>query len=84
MHRTTEQFDSITKLYCGLDTKDQSSAVSVIMKLCGETCDIDCLYCYEKRKEAPGGARIDASQVRRIADLSGGGRWQSNCTVANR
>jgi uncharacterized protein len=39
------------------------------MKSRGETCDIDCLYCYEKRKEAPGGARIDASQVRRIADL---------------
>ena len=36
--------------------------MSVILKLRGETCDIDCLYCYEKRKEAPGGARITAEQ----------------------
>ncbi|MFI2238222.1 radical SAM protein [Streptomyces chrestomyceticus] len=39
------------------------------MKLRGETCDIDCLYCYEKRKETPGGARIEPEQIRRLADL---------------
>ncbi|AJC54963.1 radical SAM protein [Streptomyces sp. 769] len=69
MHRTNEQHDPIARLYCGLDAEDTGSAVSVILKLRGETCDIDCLYCYEKRKEAPGGARIDAGQVRRLAEL---------------
>ncbi|MEV1066026.1 radical SAM protein [Streptomyces sp. NPDC050263] len=69
MHRTIEQHDLITQLYRGLDAEETDSAVSVILKLRGETCDIDCLYCYEKRKEAPGGARIDAGQVRRLAEL---------------
>lgn len=69
MHRTTEQHDRISQLYRSLDVADTVSAVSVILKLRGETCDIDCLYCYEKRKEAPGGARIEAGQVRRLAKL---------------
>jgi uncharacterized protein len=69
MHSTTEQHEPITPLYRSLDTEDTTSAVSVILKLRGETCDIDCLYCYEKRKQAPGGARIDAGQVRRLAEL---------------
>ncbi|MGZ0198771.1 radical SAM protein [Streptomyces sp. RM1] len=69
MYRTTEQHDLIAQLYRGLHAEDTASAVSVILKLRGETCDIDCLYCYEKRKEAPGGARIDAGQVRRLAKL---------------
>ncbi|MEU9883995.1 radical SAM protein [Sphaerisporangium sp. NPDC051011] len=69
MHRTTRQHDQIAQLYRGLDREDTASAVSVILKLRGETCDIDCLYCYEKRKETPGGARIDAAQVRRLAEL---------------
>ncbi|MFI9588571.1 radical SAM protein [Streptomyces sp. NPDC052236] len=71
MRRTTQQHepDPIAQLYRGLDAEDTASAVSVILKLRGETCDIDCLYCYEKRKETPGGARIDAGQVRRLAEL---------------
>ncbi|QFQ99291.1 radical SAM protein [Streptomyces phaeolivaceus] len=69
MRHTTEQHDPIAQLYRGLDTEDTASAVSVILKLRGDTCDIDCLYCYEKRKEAPGGARIDADQVHRLAML---------------
>lgn len=71
MYRITEQHehDPIAQMYRGLDTEDTASAVSVILKLRGETCDIDCLYCYEKRKQAPGGARIDAGQVRRLAEL---------------
>lgn len=43
--------------------------MSVIVKTRGETCDIDCLYCYEKRKEAPGGARVSADQIRRLASI---------------
>jgi uncharacterized protein len=64
-----EQYDPIAELYRSLSAQDATSAVSVIMKLRGETCDIDCLYCYEKRKEAPGGARIEAGQVRRLAEI---------------
>ncbi|WP_116211578.1 radical SAM/SPASM domain-containing protein [Streptomyces olivoreticuli] len=69
MHRTVEQHDAIAQLYRSLEAEDTGSAVSVILKLRGETCNIDCLYCYEKRKEASGGARIDASQVRRLTEL---------------
>ena len=68
MRHTTEQHDPIAQLYRGLDTEDTASAVSVILKLRGDTCDIDCLYCYEKRKEAPGGARIDAGHHLQIAN----------------
>lgn len=70
MHRTTEQhLVSPDELYRHLDTGDTSTAVSVIVKVRGETCDIDCLYCYEKRKEAPGGARIGPDQVRALGNL---------------
>ncbi|GAA1468154.1 radical SAM protein [Nocardiopsis exhalans] len=67
MHRNTA--DEFDHLYSALDEADTETAVSVILKLRGETCDIDCLYCYEKRKEAPGGARVDAAQVRQLAEL---------------
>lgn len=71
MHRTNEQheYDPIAQMYCGLNAEDVDSAVSVILKLRGETCDIDCLYCYEKRKEVPRGAWIDVGPVRRLAEL---------------
>ncbi|MGV9211083.1 radical SAM protein [Micromonospora sp. RB23] len=72
MHGTTDQHDPMAHLYRGLDVEDADSAVSVILKLRGETCDIDCLYCYEKRKEVPGGARIDAGQVVRLTELFSG------------
>ena len=70
MHRTTERHhDGIEQLYRSLDSDDTGTAVSVIVKVRGETCDIDCLYCYEKRKEAPGGARVSAAQIGRLATL---------------
>lgn len=69
MYRTAEQHDLTELLYRDLAPGDTASAVSVILKMRGETCDIDCLYCYEKRKEVPGGARIDAGQVHRLAEL---------------
>jgi uncharacterized protein len=59
----------IGQLYCNLADTDMGTAVSVILKLRGETCDIDCLYCYEKRKEVPGGARLGVAQVRRLTAL---------------
>ncbi|MFD5494611.1 radical SAM protein [Streptomyces sp. NPDC127091] len=69
MNQSTEQRHPIEGLYRSLDVGDTGTAVSVIIKTRGETCDIDCLYCYEKRKEAPGGARVGAGQIRRLAKL---------------
>ncbi|PYC69175.1 radical SAM protein [Streptomyces tateyamensis] len=70
MHRTTEQHHTgIDQLYRSLDADDTSTAVSVIVKVRGEECDVDCLYCYEKRKEAPGGARVGAAQIGQLAVL---------------
>ncbi|MFJ8300159.1 radical SAM protein [Streptomyces sp. NPDC094447] len=74
MHSSPVQHGPIDELYRGLTADDGAAAVSVILKVRGETCDIDCLYCYEKRKEAPGGARIDAGQVRRLAEIFPGRR----------
>ncbi|MFD0347211.1 radical SAM protein [Kitasatospora aburaviensis] len=70
MHRTIERHHhGIERLYRSLDSDDTSTAVSVIVKVRGETCNVDCLYCYEKRKEAPGGARVNAAQIGRLATL---------------
>lgn len=62
----------IDELYELLAADAEADAVSVILKLRGETCDADCLYCFEKRKEAPGGASISVEQVDRIATLFAG------------
>jgi uncharacterized protein len=69
MDRTAGQPDLTSQIYRHLGSEDDGGAVSVILKLRGETCDIDCLYCYEKRKEAPGGARISADQVKRLPEV---------------
>jgi uncharacterized protein len=66
---TTAESADIGRLYRSLADTGNDTAVSVILKLRGETCDIDCLYCYEKRKEAPGGARIGAEHVHRLTEL---------------
>jgi uncharacterized protein len=71
MDRMTVASPEIETLYRELGTDDTNSAVSVLLKVRGETCDIDCLYCYEKRKEAPGGARISAEQVHRLGEIFG-------------
>jgi uncharacterized protein len=69
MSRTAEQRSLTGQIYRHLGSGDDRDAVSVILKMRGETCDIDCLYCYEKRKESPGGARVTADQVRRLPDI---------------
>ncbi|WP_198535462.1 radical SAM/SPASM domain-containing protein [Streptomyces caatingaensis] len=69
MDHAATRDENIERIYRSLAPEDTTTAVSVIMKLRGETCDIDCLYCYEKRKEAPGGARIGPGQVRDLARL---------------
>lgn len=69
MKYTAGHQEEIEEIYRSLAPGNTKNAVSVIMKLRGETCDIDCLYCYEKRKEAPGGARIGPDQVSDLAAL---------------
>ncbi|NUK21940.1 radical SAM/SPASM domain-containing protein [Streptomyces lunaelactis] len=69
MNLSTKQRHTIEGLYRSLDVEDHDTAVSVIVKTRGETCDIDCLYCYEKRKEAPGGARVSAAQIKQLATV---------------
>ncbi|WP_226966743.1 radical SAM/SPASM domain-containing protein [Streptomyces phaeolivaceus] len=54
-----------------LEDTDHAAAVSVVLKLRGETCDVDCLYCFEKRKLAPGGAQITVKQIRRLGQIFG-------------
>jgi uncharacterized protein len=63
--------DSVDQLYRTLEPENDDVAVSVIVKLRGELCDIDCLYCYEKRKEAPGGARIGPEDIDRLGAVFG-------------
>ncbi|MFG3351026.1 radical SAM protein [Streptomyces sp. NPDC048001] len=62
----------LESLHAPLSSTGPDTAVSVILKLRGETCDIDCLYCFEKRKESPGGARISAEQVHRLGSIFSG------------
>ncbi|MFJ7904019.1 radical SAM protein [Streptomyces sp. NPDC096198] len=63
---------TLESLFVPLSDTGSDTAVSVILKLRGETCDIDCLYCFEKRKESPGGARISAAQVNRLGSIFSG------------
>lgn len=63
---------ALDSLYAPLSSTGPDTAVSVILKLRGETCDIDCLYCFEKRKESPGGARISAAQIHRLGSIFSG------------
>ncbi len=62
----------VEAIYRSLDLADHSEAVSVLLKVRGDTCDIDCLYCYEKRKATPSATRMDAGDVARITRLFGG------------
>ncbi|MFE7485026.1 radical SAM protein [Streptomyces sp. NPDC057552] len=67
---TAPAADPLSALWLPLeDTSTKDSAVSVILKLRGETCDIDCVYCFEKRKVAPGGRTITPDQVGRLETL---------------
>lgn len=68
---TTAATPQIDDLYRTLTADRPNEAVSVILKLRGDTCDIDCLYCYEKRKLAPSGRRLDAIDAGRICEVFG-------------
>lgn len=50
MEAATPAADLSRRVYLTLPDTEDTAAVSVILKLRGETCDIDCVFCYEKRK----------------------------------
>ncbi|MFD9717924.1 hypothetical protein [Streptomyces sp. NPDC059076] len=52
MNLSAEQRHTIGGFCRSLDADDTGTAVSVIVKTRGETGDLDCLYCCEKRKRA--------------------------------
>ncbi|MFB7108684.1 radical SAM protein [Streptomyces sp. NPDC056291] len=68
---TTPTTTGDDEVWLPLEDTDHTAAVSVVLKLRGETCDIDCLYCFEKRKLAPGGAQITPEQVQRLGEIFG-------------
>lgn len=45
--------------------------LAVVLKLPGETCNINCHYCYEKRKPYPGAAFLEPSTVESFLALAG-------------
>ncbi|MBD2470937.1 radical SAM/SPASM domain-containing protein [Nostoc sp. FACHB-145] len=53
------------------NTPDASGRLSVILKLVGEVCNIDCNYCYEKRKPKTSGRVLEASEVKNLLDYLG-------------
>lgn len=52
-------------------TPSDSDKLSVILKLVGEACNIDCNYCYEKRKPKTSGRMLEASEVRNFLTYLG-------------
>ena len=50
---------------------EPDSSLSVILKLAGETCNINCHYCYEKRKPYESSGQISPELLRRFLALCG-------------
>jgi len=50
---------------------DADTAVSVIVKITGETCNINCFYCYEKRKPYPQKNFLAAENLRTFLNSIG-------------
>ena len=46
--------------------------LSVILKLPGETCNINCSYCYEKRSPKLGIKKMEISTIQKFLNLAGG------------
>jgi uncharacterized protein len=44
----------------------RGEAMSVILKLVGEVCNLDCSYCYEKRKPYEGARTLDPMDLQRL------------------
>lgn len=50
---------------------EPGSPLSVILKLPGESCNINCSYCYEKRKPYPSATQLSPETLRRFLSLCG-------------
>ncbi|WP_074594396.1 radical SAM/SPASM domain-containing protein [Bacillus cereus] len=50
----------------------KTDPLSIIMKLPGETCNINCLYCYEKRKPYPNAKYLDYTVVASLIKVMDG------------
>lgn len=48
------------------DIPAANDGLSVLLKVAGEACNIDCHYCYEKRKPRTSGKFLEAPEVRRF------------------
>jgi len=55
-------------LFLSLDSADESRAVSIIVKLTGESCNINCFYCYEKRKPHQNAQVLDTAVFAAVCD----------------
>jgi len=55
-----------------IDLVDDADTVSMLIKLVGEVCNLDCAYCYERRKPYAGSRLVEPAEVEALLDkLSG-------------
>jgi uncharacterized protein len=54
-----------------LEVPGLGSTLSIILKLVGERCNLDCLYCYEKRRPYAGNRLLTAKAVRDLLRWTG-------------
>lgn len=55
-----------------IDEVREEDTVSILLKLVGEICNLDCAYCYERRKPYAGNRIIDPRDVDRLVDRFSG------------
>lgn len=51
-----------------IDIVGGTDTVSVLIKLVGEVCNLDCAYCYERRKPYAGNRLVEPHEVRALLD----------------
>lgn len=51
---------------------DKNDALSVLLKPAGSRCNIDCLYCYDKRRELADGGYLSVARLEKFLKLAAG------------